>query len=117
MLDIESLFGSDRTKPACRQIYGISGTGKTVFLCESIRKAARSRAFSGKHRFIIFDVKADGYQTLAPPVFDSDTAIEKMANDRVVWCILTSSMLLDILMKSSIIYSRLLDMIRNLVPL
>jgi len=84
MLDIESLFGSDRTKPACRQIYGISGTGKTVFLCESIRKAARSKSFGGKHRFIIFDVKADGYQTLTQPVFDSDDAIEKMANDRVV---------------------------------
>ena len=84
MLDLESLFGSDRTKPACRQIYGISGTGKTVFLCESIRKAARSRAFGGKHRFIIFDVKADGYQTLAPPVDDGESAISRLESDRVV---------------------------------
>lgn len=84
MLDIESLFGSDRTKPACRQVYGISGTGKTVFLCESLRKAARSKSFGGKHRFIIFDVKADGYQTLAPPVETGEEAIEKMTNDKVV---------------------------------
>tara|TARA_R110002012_G_scaffold213088_1_gene384162 strand:- start:807 stop:1553 length:747 start_codon:yes stop_codon:yes gene_type:complete len=84
MLDIESLFGSDRAKPACRQVYGISGTGKTVFLCESLRKAARSKSFSGKHRFIIFDVKGDGYQTLAPPTLDAETAISKMESDKLV---------------------------------
>ena len=78
------LLGSNRTKPCVRQVYGISGQGKTVMLCESIRKAARLKDFGPKHRFIIFDVKHDGYETLAPPVSDVGLAIRKMDKDRVV---------------------------------
>jgi len=53
-------------------------------LAESIRKAARSKDFGPKHRFIVFDVKHDGYETLAPPVTDVGQAIKKMDKDRVV---------------------------------
>lgn len=79
-----TLFGSDRTKPCVRQVYGISGTGKSVFLCESLRKAARMKDFGEKHRFIVFDIKHEGYETLAPPVFSVGHAIKKLDKDRVV---------------------------------
>lgn len=78
-----TLFGSDETRPAVRQIYGISGQGKTVFIRESLRKAARSPEFSPTHRFIVFDVKHEGYETLAPPVSTSERAIRNLKNDRL----------------------------------
>lgn len=82
-LSSSTLFGSDETKPAVRQVYGISGQGKTVFLRESLRKAARSADFSPSHRFIIFDVKHEGYETLAPPVLTSERAIRNLKRDRL----------------------------------
>ena len=68
MLDVEKMFGANRDSPCVKLIYGLSGSGKTMFLCESARVAARSPNFTGLHRFVIFDVKHDGYQTLAKPV-------------------------------------------------
>lgn len=82
-LSPSTLFGSDETKPAVRQVYGISGQGKTVFLCESLRRAARSTDFSPTHRFIVFDVKHEGYETLAPPVLTSERAIRNLKRDRL----------------------------------
>lgn len=79
----EDLFGSDRAKPCVRQIYGVSGTGKSVFLCESLRKAARSPKFGPLHRFVVFDVKHDGYQSLAPPVTSADSAIRGLDRERL----------------------------------
>lgn len=79
-----SLFGSDRTKPCVTQVYGISGTGKSVFLCESLRKACRSKDFGEKHRFIVFDIKHEGYETLAPPVYSVAHAMKKMDKDKIV---------------------------------
>lgn len=82
-LSPSTLFGSDETKPAVRQVYGISGQGKTVFLCESLRRAARSADFGPSHRFIVFDVKHDGYETLAPPVASTDRALRNLKRDRL----------------------------------
>ena len=84
MLSLESMFGANTESPCVKMVYGVSGSGKTVFLCESLRKAARSKSFDGNHRFIIFDVKNEGYETLAPPVETADEAIERISQDRVV---------------------------------
>lgn len=78
-----TLFGSVETKPAVRQVYGISGQGKTVFLRESLRQAARSTEFSPSHRFVVFDVKHEGYESLAPPVATSERAIRNLKKDRL----------------------------------
>jgi hypothetical protein len=77
------LFGSTRTQPAVRQVYGVSGTGKSVFLCESLRMACRSSGFSPKHRFIVFDIKHDGYESLAPPVSSVARAIQSLDKDKL----------------------------------
>lgn len=77
------LFGSNRTSPAVRQVYGVSGTGKSVFLCESLRMACRSNAFGPKHRFIVFDIKHDGYESLAPPVASVARAIQALDKDKL----------------------------------
>ena len=84
MLDVEKMFGANRDSPCVKLIYGLSGSGKTMFLCESARVAARSPNFTGLHRFVIFDVKHDGYQTLAKPVETVEEAINKLKPDRVV---------------------------------
>lgn len=77
------LFGASRDKPAVRQVYGVSGTGKTVFLCESLRKACRSKDFGPKHRFVVFDVKHDGYESLAPPVVSIARAIQQLDKQKI----------------------------------
>lgn len=79
----DDLFGSDRTKPAVRQVYGVSGNGKSVFLCEALRNACRSTKFGPKHRFVVFDVKHEGYTTLAPPVPNVATAIQEMDKQKI----------------------------------
>ena len=84
MLDVEKMFGVDKASPCAKLIYGLSGSGKTVFLCESVRKSARSNNFSGSHRWVIFDIKHDGYQSLAKPVNSVEAAISKLEKDRVV---------------------------------
>ena len=78
-----TLFGSTRTTPAVRQVYGVSGTGKSVFLCESLRIACRSKDFGPKHRFVVFDIKHDGYETLAPPVSSVARAIQQLDKDKI----------------------------------
>ena len=82
-LSPSTLFGSDETKPAVRMVFGISGQGKTMFLRESLRKAARSPDFGPTHRFVVFDVKHEGYETLAPPVLTSERAIRNLKRDRL----------------------------------
>lgn len=78
-----TLFGSTRTAPAVRQVYGVSGTGKSVFLCESLRAACKSKDFGPKHRFVVFDIKHDGYETLAPPVTNVAKAIQQLDKDKI----------------------------------
>jgi|TARA_R110002020_G_scaffold24294_3_gene80095 hypothetical protein len=79
-----TLLGSNREKPCVQQVFGISGTGKTVFLCETIRQAARSQDFGPKHRFIIFDVKHEGYESLAPPKPSTSEALKTVDKDKVL---------------------------------
>jgi len=79
----DELFGSDRTKPAVRQVYGVSGNGKSVFLCEALRNACRSSKFGPKHRFVVFDVKHEGYTTLAPPVPNVASAIQELDKQKI----------------------------------
>jgi hypothetical protein len=57
------LFGSNKTSPAVTQVYGISGTGKTYFLAEML-KQTRVKDFGPLHRFVVFDVKHEGYSEL-----------------------------------------------------
>ena len=83
-LSPSTLLGSNREKPCVQQVFGISGTGKTVFLCETIRQAARSSDFCPKHRFIIFDVKHEGYETLAPPKPTAADALKKIDKEKVL---------------------------------
>lgn len=83
-LSPSSLLGSNREKPCVQQVFGISGTGKTVFLCETIRQAARSSDFGPKHRFVIFDVKHEGYETLAPPKSSTSEALKKIDKEKVL---------------------------------
>ena len=77
------LFGSNRERPAVRQVFGLSGSGKSVMLCESLRSACRSKDFGGKHRFVVFDVKHDGYQSIAPPTPNVVTAIRQLNHQKV----------------------------------
>ena len=79
-----SLLGANKEKPCVQQVFGISGTGKTVFLCETIRQAARSSEFGPRHRFIIIDVKHEGYETLAPPKSNSSEAIKSIDKEKVL---------------------------------
>jgi len=79
-----TLLGSNREKPCVQQVFGISGTGKTVFLCEAIRNAARSTDFGPRHRFIVFDVKHEGYTTLAPPKSSTAESLKSIDKDKVL---------------------------------
>lgn len=79
-----TLLGADKEKPCVQQIFGISGTGKTVFLCETIRQAARSSEFGEFHRFLIIDVKHEGYETLAPPKQNADEALKSIDKEKVI---------------------------------
>ena len=79
-----TLFGANNEKPCVQQVFGISGTGKSVFLCESLRNAARSSDFSPTHRFIIYDVKCEGYETLAPPKENVGQALKNIDKEKVI---------------------------------
>lgn len=79
-----TLLGADNEKPCVSQVFGISGTGKTVFLCETVRNAARSKDFGPAHRFFIFDVKHEGYTSLAPPKSTVSEALKNIDKEKVV---------------------------------
>jgi DNA helicase HerA-like ATPase len=84
MLSPEAMFGADKEKPCVRQVFGISGTGKSVFLRETLRSAARSPKFGELHRFLVFDIKHDGYESLAPPSKSATEALRRVDKDRLV---------------------------------
>jgi len=63
-------LGSDTTSPAVRQVFGISGSGKTTWMAELVRISLTSPAFSPLFRIVVFDVKNEGYGSLAEPVSD-----------------------------------------------
>ena len=91
MLNIENLFGASKTSPCVRQVYGISGSGKTFMLNKALKVARNSSSFGKFHRFIIFDVKHDGYEdvlintkkTKEYPVSDLDGIIKSIHKNRV----------------------------------
>lgn len=91
MLNINNLFGSNKTSPCVRQVYGISGSGKTYMLNKALKNARRSSSFGKHHRFVIFDIKHDGYEdvlinskkTKEYPVSDMDGIIKSINNNRV----------------------------------
>ena len=86
-LSHEVLFGSNKTKPAVRAVYGVSGSGKTVFLSEMLKQASRSKAYGPLWRAIVFDVKWEGYAHLLPekvkPAEDINEIIESMKKSRI----------------------------------
>lgn len=59
-----TLFGADKTSPCVRQVYGVSGSGKTVFLNHMLREASKDRSFGPMWRAVVFDVKHSGYEDL-----------------------------------------------------
>jgi len=65
-----SFLGSDTTKPAVRQVFGISGSGKTTWMSELIRRSSKSSAFSPMFRIVVFDVKHEGYAEVGKVVTD-----------------------------------------------
>ena len=91
MLSIQTLFGSKKTSPCVRQVYGISGSGKTFMLNKALKVARRMPDFGKHHRFIIFDVKHEGFEdvlinskkTKEYPVSDYDGTIKSINNNRV----------------------------------
>ena len=91
MLSIDNLFGANKTSPCVRQVYGISGSGKTYMLKNALKTAIRMPSFGKLHRFIIFDIKHDGYEdvlinnkkTKEYPVSDIDGIINSIHKNRV----------------------------------
>ena len=77
-LNHETFFGSDTTKPCCRMVFGISGSGKSVFLKEMLKQASRSTSYHKMKRFIVFDVKHESsYAELLPKKVRPATTIEE----------------------------------------
>ena len=79
----EILLGSDRTKPCVRQVYGVSGSGKTYFLARMIA-ASKAGDFPPLHRIIVIDVKHEGYSNLVAEVdHTADETIETIQESRI----------------------------------
>ena len=89
VLSHESFFGSDTTKPCTRMVFGISGSGKSVFLKEMLKQASRSTSYDKMKRFIVFDVKHEsGYAELLPkkqkPCTCMDSFTKQIEKSRIV---------------------------------
>lgn len=82
-LDPVIFLGADSTKPAVRQGYGVSGTGKTELMKELIRRGQKSPKFDEYFRIVIFDVKHEGYEKLAEPVYDFQSYLKSLKENRV----------------------------------
>jgi len=87
-LSHETILGSNTEKPCVRAVYGVSGSGKTVFIREMLKEASRSKAYGPLWRGIVFDVKHDGYEELLPkkmtPATDMNEVAEQMKKSRLV---------------------------------
>tara|TARA_Y100001937_G_scaffold94934_1_gene128800 strand:+ start:1546 stop:2274 length:729 start_codon:yes stop_codon:yes gene_type:complete len=91
MLTIDNLFGANKTSPCVRQVYGVSGSGKSFMLNKALKTARKMPAFGKLHRFVIFDIKHDGYEdvlindkkTKEYPVSDLDGVIKSLEKNRV----------------------------------
>ena len=79
------LFGSNKTSPCVSQVYGISGSGKTFFLSEMLKKSRKSREFPPLWRAVVFDVKHDGYAHLVEKVaYDMEGFLKLIDKERLV---------------------------------
>ena len=82
-LDPSVFLGSDTTKPAVRQAYGVSGTGKTELMKEMVRRAEKSPDFSEFQRIVIVDIKHEGYTDFAKPVTDFMGYVKSLDETRI----------------------------------
>jgi hypothetical protein len=86
-LNHEKILGSNRETPCVREVFGISGSGKSVFLHEMLKEASRSKAYGPLWRAVVFDVKHEGYASLLPkkmePCTNMTEVVEQMKNSRI----------------------------------
>jgi len=82
-LDPSEFLGSDTTRPAVRQAYGGSGTGKTELMKELVRRAEKSPDFDDFFRLIIVDIKHEGYTSFAKPVTDFMGFVKSLDENRI----------------------------------
>ena len=86
-LNHEQILGSNREKPCVRMVFGISGSGKSVFLHEMLKEASRSKAYGPLWRAVVFDVKHEGYSNLLPkkmkPCTTMNEVVEQMKDSRI----------------------------------
>ena len=117
MLSVDNLFGSDKTQPCVRQIYGVSGSGKSYMLNRALKAASKSKGFGKFHRFIVFDIKMDGYGCLLNekkkqyPVSDIEGIIKSIKDNRIT-LIYPSIEDADILLEETI--KHIFDLAQNL---
>jgi hypothetical protein len=84
MITPSELLGSNRTRPCTRQVFGVSGSGKTYFLNRMLSEASRDKEFGPLHRFIIIDIKHDGYEDLVEEIDGTASdAIERIQENRI----------------------------------
>ena len=83
MISPAELLGANKTRPCVRQVFGVSGSGKTFFLNRVIAAAEKDGAFGPLHRFIVVDVKHDGYSDLVEELDGTgDEAIDRIQKNR-----------------------------------
>ena len=83
-LNASVFLGADTTKPAVRQVFGVSGSGKTCWMRELILRAQTSTAFGPKTRIVVFDVKHEGYGDLVElPVSNYSDFSKSIRENRV----------------------------------
>ena len=80
----KTLFGADKTKPCVQQVYGVSGSGKTVLLNAAATHAVRSKDFSDTWRLVVFDIKHQGYEDLVKnTVSDMEGFLKSLNRNRI----------------------------------
>jgi hypothetical protein len=82
-LDPYEFFHGDLKRPAVRQVFGTSGTGKTTLLEQWSSEAVRSRKFPKNWRLLIVDVKADDYSSIVEPITDLDEVMKSLNENRI----------------------------------
>ena len=86
-LSHETILGANRTSPCVRAVFGVSGSGKSVFLNEMLKEASRSKAYGPLWRAVVFDVKHEGYASLLPkkmkPARDMSEVVKQMEKSRI----------------------------------
>ena len=84
MITPSELLGSSRTRPCVRQVYGVSGSGKTYFLNRMLHATESDKEFGPLWRAIVVDVKHDGYEDLVEELHTTASdAIETIQKNRI----------------------------------